>query len=99
MTPQTNGRITHADLASLPTVLDVPTAAQLLGISRSVAYQLAADDRLPVPVLRVGRSLRIPTAPLLALINPTTTQPPATPPGHGAPDGGPDGGVGRGGDG
>jgi excisionase family DNA binding protein len=34
--------------------LSVPEAAQLLGIGRTLAYQLAATNRLPVPVLRLG---------------------------------------------
>lgn len=59
---------TAAELASLPPMPDVPTTAWLLGISRTSAYQLAAADALPVPVIRIGRSLRIPTAPLLALL-------------------------------
>jgi hypothetical protein len=36
-----------------PLVLDVTTAARLLGISRALAYELAARGELPV--LRLGR--------------------------------------------
>jgi hypothetical protein len=61
-------RLTLAQAAQLPPALDVPSAARLLGISRSAAYQLVAADELPVPVLRLGHTLRIPTAPLLALL-------------------------------
>lgn len=71
-------RLTLAQAALLPPTVDVPTAARLLGISRSAAYQLAAQDALPAPVLRLGHALRIPTAPLLAAIG--ITPPPATPP-------------------
>ena len=39
----------------------VPTAARRLGLSRSAAYRLARSDALPVPVLRFGRKLAIPT--------------------------------------
>ena len=39
----------------------VPTAARRLGLSRSTAYRLARSDALPVPVLRFGRKLAIPT--------------------------------------
>ena len=47
--------------------LTVPAAAELLGISRNSAYQHAARDGhlAGVPVIRVGRRLLIPTAPLL----------------------------------
>jgi excisionase family DNA binding protein len=35
--------------------LTVEEAAARLGISRTLAYELARDGRLPVPVLRLGR--------------------------------------------
>lgn len=56
------------DTASLPPVLDVPTAGRLLGLGRSAAYDLILAGLWPTPVLRLGRRLRIPTAPLLALL-------------------------------
>jgi predicted DNA-binding transcriptional regulator AlpA len=56
------------DPASLPPVLDVPTAGRLLGLGRSAAYDLIVAGLWPTPVLRLGRRLRIPTAPLLALL-------------------------------
>ncbi len=56
------------DLRALPPVLDVPTAGRLLGLGRSAAYDLVLAGMWPTPVLRLGRRLRIPTAPLLALL-------------------------------
>ncbi len=56
------------ELRALPAVVDVERAAQLLGIGRTAAYQLVRSGRWPTPVLRVGRQLRVPTAPLLALL-------------------------------
>jgi excisionase family DNA binding protein len=56
------------DLAALPPVLDVESAARLLGIGRTTAYRLAEANALPVPVVRIGRVLRIPTVPLLAVL-------------------------------
>ena len=50
-----------------PTV-SVEEAAQALGIGRTLAYRLAAAGELPVPVIRVGRKLRVPAAPLRALL-------------------------------
>ncbi len=38
--------------------------AVALGIARSTAYELAKADRLPVPVLRLGRRLVVPRAAL-----------------------------------
>lgn len=40
--------------------ITVSEAARLLGISRNLAYQLAAQGGLPVPVLRLGRRLVVP---------------------------------------
>ena len=62
------GPPTLADAAHLPPTLSVAEAARLLGISRSSGYTLAAQGHFPVPVLRLGRSFRVPTAPLLTLL-------------------------------
>jgi len=55
-------------LRALPAVLDVPTAADVLGISRTAAYELVRADAWPTPVFHLGRLIRVPTAPLLALL-------------------------------
>ena len=60
--------MTTDDIRALPPVLDVPTAGRLLGLGRSAAYDLVLAGMWPTPVLRLGRRLRIPTAPLLALL-------------------------------
>jgi predicted DNA-binding transcriptional regulator AlpA len=65
---------TH-DTTSLPPVLDVPTAGRLLGLGRSAAYDLIVAGLWPTPVLRLGRRLRIPTAPLLALLGLDSVRP------------------------
>ena len=46
----------------------VEEAARLLGIGRTLAYRLARRGELPVQVIRIVRVLRIPTAPLRALL-------------------------------
>jgi predicted DNA-binding transcriptional regulator AlpA len=71
-------QFTAEDIAALPPMLDLTTTAGLLGISRATAYRLAADNDLPVPVQRVGHSLRVPTAPLLALLGLTPAPTPDT---------------------
>jgi hypothetical protein len=43
---------------------DVATAASILGIGRSTAYDLIRRDNFPVPVVRVGSRIRVPVAPL-----------------------------------
>jgi len=52
----------------LPLTLGVLETARYLGIGRTTADALIAAGELPVPVLRVGRSYRVPTAPLLELL-------------------------------
>ena len=54
------------DVRRLPVVVDLPTAARLLGIGRTSAYELVRTGQWPTPVIRVGRLIRVPTAPLLA---------------------------------
>jgi hypothetical protein len=60
--------LTATEVRALPAVIDVVTAAEVLGIGRTVAYELVRTDRFPTPVLRVGRQIKIPTAYLIALI-------------------------------
>ena len=60
--------MTRDEIAALPVVVDVPTAARVLGLSRTVVYQQIAAGSWPTPTLKVGRLIRIPTAPLLALL-------------------------------
>lgn len=65
----TSTQMSREQLRQLPTVLDVPTAAAILGIGRTAAYELIRTNRWPTPVLHVGKLIRIPTAPLLRLIS------------------------------
>jgi hypothetical protein len=51
--------------------------AEVLGIGRTVAYELVRTDRFPTPVLRVGRQIKIPTAYLIELLG-LSTEPAAT---------------------
>ena len=56
-------------LDDLPAVIDVPTAVTILGIGRTSAYELVRTGQWPTPVLRLGRLIRIPSAPLRALLD------------------------------
>lgn len=56
------------ELDRLPAVLDVATAAAVMGISRTCAYELVRNGRWPTPVLHLGRTIRIPSRPLLDLV-------------------------------
>ena len=53
--------------ASAPLLLRVTEAAVALAISRSAAYQLVKDQRLPA--VHVGRSLRIRRSDVEAFVN------------------------------
>ena len=68
--------LTAIEVRSLPAVVDLPTAAAVLGIGRTVAYQLAKSGRFPTPVIRVGSQLKVRTACLLDLLG-LSTDPPA----------------------
>ena len=58
----------HEELTGLPALLDVPQAAQVLGIGRSMAYELVRRGEWPTAVLRVGRLIKIPSGPLVELV-------------------------------
>lgn len=60
--------MTRDELLALPAVVDLTTAARALAIGRTRAFELARRGAFPVPVLRVGATYRVPTAPLLALL-------------------------------
>ena len=68
-TPWNNAMPGGPQRAVLPAVLDVPQAARLLGIGRTLAYELVRTDQWPTPVLRVGRLIKIPSRPLIELVS------------------------------
>lgn len=47
---------------------DVTTAAQILGIGRTLAFDLLKHDEFPVRVLRIGRRVVVPIPDLLRLL-------------------------------
>ncbi len=67
--------MTREELLQLPAVVDVPTAAEVLGVGRSCAYELVRSGDWPTPVLRFGRLIRVPSAPLLELLGVDVRQP------------------------
>ena len=44
--------------------VSVPIAAVLLGLSKNHAYDCIHEDTFPVPTIKVGRTIRVPTRPL-----------------------------------
>ncbi|WP_432502587.1 DNA-binding protein [Kineococcus arenarius] len=56
------------EIRELPPVVDVPTAAKVLGIGRTAAYERIRTNAWPTPVVRLGKLIRVPSAPLLELV-------------------------------
>lgn len=56
------------ELAAGPLTLDVPTAARLLGVSRSGLYEAIKAHRAPVGVITVGSRVRVITASVVTLL-------------------------------
>lgn len=56
------------EIQPVPAVMDLVTAARMLGIGRTVAYQLVGNGTWPTPVLRLGNQIKGPSAPLLELL-------------------------------
>jgi excisionase family DNA binding protein len=50
------------ELDQLPPLVDLPTAAKVLGVGRGLAYELVREGRWPTPVVRMGKLIRIPTS-------------------------------------
>lgn len=60
---------TAAAISRLGVHTDLPTAAEILGISRSHAYRLARADAFPVKIVRIGTRYIVPVAGLLDLLD------------------------------
>jgi hypothetical protein len=58
----------RTELDALPAVVDVPTAARMMRLSRAAAYDLIRIGEWPTPVFRLGKLIRIPTTPMLELL-------------------------------
>lgn len=64
------GRLQRRPASGSSATLTITEAAELLGIGRNLAYEIATRDGelAGVPVIRVGRRLLIPQARLLAVL-------------------------------
>lgn len=57
---------TEDTIRDLGAFTGLQTAAKIFGISRGVAYEMAAAGTFPVPVLKIGtRGWRVPVGPIL----------------------------------
>lgn len=59
---------TPAAVRRLGMTTDVETAAHVLGIGRTLAYELVKRDQFPVRLLRLGRRVLIPVSDLMAYL-------------------------------
>lgn len=66
--------MTADEVRALPAVVDLPTAARALGVGRSAAYELVRVGAWPTPVVRMGKLIKIPSAPLVALLGLSTSE-------------------------
>jgi excisionase family DNA binding protein len=66
-------------LRRLPVVVDLVTAAVVLGIGRTTAYEMVRTGRWPTKVLRLGTRIRVPTAALRELLDVSTGEPEVAP--------------------
>jgi predicted DNA-binding transcriptional regulator AlpA len=57
-------RVTDSRTNARAAVVDLPEAAAMLGIGRTLAYRLVREDARPTPVIRVGRLIKVPLQPL-----------------------------------
>ena len=60
--------LTVDEIRALPAVVPFNVACRVRGIGLTFAREKLAQGELDFPVLRLGRSLTVPTAPLLALL-------------------------------
>jgi excisionase family DNA binding protein len=73
---RTGALAVHEDeVHQLPAVVDLVTAAGVLGIGRTTAYEMVRTGRWPTPVLRLGNRIRVPTAALRTLLSLSTDAP------------------------
>jgi predicted DNA-binding transcriptional regulator AlpA len=64
--------VNEDDLRQLPVVVDLLTAAAVLGVGRTAAYEMVRSGCWPTPVLRLGNRIRVPTAALRELLSLST---------------------------
>jgi excisionase family DNA binding protein len=64
----TAAALTMREIRGLPATVDVPTAARVLGISRSTAYEWIRTGEFPGRVISVRKRHRVVTASLIAVL-------------------------------
>lgn len=65
---RTDRDVTADDIRAWPVTVDLVTGLSPWGVGRDAAYRLASTGEAPVPVLRIGRRLRISRAAVMAAL-------------------------------
>jgi len=52
-------------------VMTAEEAFEYLGVDRTTGYRAIKEGRFPVPIIRVGRTIRVPIEPLMQLLHGT----------------------------
>jgi predicted DNA-binding transcriptional regulator AlpA len=60
--------MTTAEVLALPPSVDLETACRVFPISPATGYRLVKSGSFPCPVVRLGRSIRVPKAGLLRVL-------------------------------
>jgi len=60
--------VEFAELLALGVSTDIPHACRALGIGVSTGYAMAAENRFPIRIHRVGRRLVVPTRALVEFL-------------------------------
>ncbi len=78
---EANARLTWTPhrVRQLGMTTDIETAAAIIGIGRTHAFELIKSDQFPTPVLRLGRRTLIPVGALLQFLGGTCTCPSCEP--------------------
>lgn len=63
------------EILSWPVTVDILTAARAWGLGRDQAYRMARENTFPVPVLRLGRYLRVTRCSILQALDIAATPP------------------------
>lgn len=71
MTATKNRGVPLAEVRRWPAAVRVEDGARALGISRASAYQAIADGTFPAKTIRVNRTLRVLTASLIEVLDPS----------------------------
>jgi hypothetical protein len=77
--------LTVSQLASLPATVDLMTAARILGIGRTKAFELARQGAFPCLEIRVGDLYRVSTPDLLRICSGNSASAQRTPMHHQLP--------------